>query len=106
NHNGTFFGSRFSGGSVTGPGARSETAAYAALALALRMHRTTPRLLSAAPMEAAERSLEGSWLSPTAEAGAARGPRLFASFAWRSVGGGEGLTGLFVPPGGDDLVGW
>jgi hypothetical protein len=105
NRDGSFFGGRLSGGPA-GPGLALEAGAYGALALALRMHRTTARLIAPAAMAELQRSLESAWISPVGEVGSARGPRAFASFSWRSVGGGVGLTGIFAPPNGDDLVGW
>jgi hypothetical protein len=106
NRDGTFFGARFSRGAGAGIEALLEAEAYGALALGLLMHRTTPRIIPPTPLEQLQRSMEGAWLSATGAVGAARTARAFASFSWRPVGGASGLIGLFVPPGGDRLVGW
>jgi hypothetical protein len=106
NADGTFYGSRFSGGATAGRGAMFETDTYAMLALTYLLHRLSPRIPSVAREPAFQEALAGQWVNREAEFAIARAPLAFCSISWRSVGERVAPRGLFVPAGGDDLVEW
>jgi hypothetical protein len=111
NGDGSFFGSRFSGGAVTGRPAIFETDAYGMVALAYLLHQLQPKIWAPASETALQESTAGSWEEPMAQVVAARAPGLFTSFAWRTLGRPSGSRlpapiGLFAPSSAPDLVEW
>jgi hypothetical protein len=112
NGDGTFFGTRFSGGAVTGRAAVFETDAYAMVALAYLLHRQQPKVWAPASEAALQEALTGESKEPIGQLVTARSPAVFASFAWQTMGRSSGTRvppaplGLFAPTGAADLVEW
>ncbi|MCC6483300.1 MAG: hypothetical protein IT209_00510 [Armatimonadetes bacterium] len=104
NGDGSFFGRRFTRNIMMDRQAEYETDCYANLGLCYLMHKAKVPIKPSTP-EVFARNLTSQHISEESGFSFAHNKRLFASFAWRTLGGAFPL-GLFVPEGMDDACEW
>jgi len=105
NGDGAFFGKRFTRNIMADRPAEFETDCYAMLGLAYLLHKMKPEPLPPTLMGSFQRSARGAWRSAPSDLVVARTPEAFASMSWRTLAEGS-VMGLFIPPGGEDMVEW
>jgi len=105
NADGSFFGSRVTGGILSGQPLKYETDCFANVALAYLLHDHYQPRIDAPTDECFYADISGVHVSRETLTASARSPRAFASFSWSSLYSCEPMA-LFVPNGCDDETEW